>query len=427
MSAFDELFQTNETCYEQWNLTEIPFAESAEKLQRLSQVFTGRRRELSEVINLLRSRDAKSILVYGWIGIGKTAFIREVLEGLQRNMGKEVLTASIKLEPNTDLATAALIALARKMPHDDWAQYQLNLMGLRPEKALRQRTTTAGAETLFKATVEEAPVVPEAPQFPTLSFDDLLERALKHYQRVVIAIDDLDKRDPAQARQLLLDAQGLLKGRAWFFLTGHPSGITRDYLIADRGLFDLPIKLDPLDEDTSYQMLVNYLSSARRRPVDPQNPHDLNPVHPFTPETARTLCQQAQGVPRWLHRMGSYILLKAAELQAPLITDEVFQIGLDYARKQLRGQPGLTPQDYYVLDMVLEKGVLSDASITLQELEQLKVETFSEILPSLDRLVEYDLLHRLPTERALEYAPMPLLEGEISERSTLPDEPQATS
>jgi hypothetical protein len=51
---------------------------------------------------------------------------------------------------------------------------------------------------------------------------------------VVIAIDDLDKQDPAYARQLLLDAQGLLKGRAWFLLTGHPSGITRDYLIRDR-------------------------------------------------------------------------------------------------------------------------------------------------------------------------------------------------
>jgi Cdc6-like AAA superfamily ATPase len=86
----------------------------------------------------LRSRDAKSILVYGWIGIGKTAFVREVLEGLQRNMGKDVLTASIKLEAGTDLATAALIALAREMPNDEWAQFQLNRMGLRPDMALRR-------------------------------------------------------------------------------------------------------------------------------------------------------------------------------------------------------------------------------------------------------------------------------------------------
>jgi Cdc6-like AAA superfamily ATPase len=122
MSDFDELFQASTDIYEQWNLTEIPFAESAEKLERLSQVFTGRRQELGQVINLFHSRDAKSILVYGWIGIGKTAFVREVLEGLERNM-KKVLTASIKLEAGSDLATAALIALAREMPDDDWAQF----------------------------------------------------------------------------------------------------------------------------------------------------------------------------------------------------------------------------------------------------------------------------------------------------------------
>ncbi|MEO1211822.1 MAG: ATP-binding protein, partial [Cyanobacteria bacterium J06638_20] len=289
MSDFDELFKASTDIYEQWNLTEIPFAESAEKLERLSQVFTGRRQELGQVINLFHSRDAKSILVYGWIGIGKTAFVREVLEGLERNM-KKVLTASIKLEAGSDLATAALIALAREMPDDDWAQFQLNRMGLRPDMALRNRTTTAGADMVFKGTVEESTVAPERPQFPSLSFEDLLERALKRYDRVVIAIDDLDKQDPAVAKQLLLNAQGLLKGRAWFLLTGHPSGITRDYLIADRGLFDLSLKLEPLDEDTSYQMLVNYLASARRRPADADNPDDLNAVHPFTPETARQLC-----------------------------------------------------------------------------------------------------------------------------------------
>ncbi len=415
MSSFDALFKASPAIYDQWNLKQIPFAESAEKLDRLSQVFTGRDAELGEVINLLNGRDAKSTLVYGWIGIGKTAFVREVLEGLERNLGNQVLTARIKLEPNTDLATAALIALARQMPNDEWAQHQLNRIGLRPDMALRSRKTTAGADMGFKATVEESTVAPEAPQFPTLSFEDLLDRALQKHQRVIIAIDDLDKQDPARARQLLLNAQGLLKGRAWFFLTGHPSGITRDYLISDRGLFDLPLKLGPLDLDTSYTMLAKYLNSARRRPLP--NPEPSNPaaVHPFTPETARTLCAVAEGVPRWLNRYGSYILLKAAELKAPLIDEATLKAGLAYAREQLREQNGLTPQDYYLLEIVLEKGTISDDSITLDDLEQLKVETFNEILPSLDKLVEFDLLKRMPTERATEYAPVPLLEDEPSD------------
>ena len=415
MNEFDELFQASRAIYDQWNLTDIPFAESAEKLDRLGQVFTGRKAELSQVIGLLNGRDAKSILVYGWIGIGKTAFVRLLLEGLKRNYGDRMLTARIKLEPNTDLSTAALIALARQMPNDEWAQYQLNRMGLRPGMALRDRKTTAGGKLIFEGTVEESTVAPEAPQFPTLSFEDLLDRALQKHQRVIIAIDDLDKQDPARARQLLLNAQGLLKGRAWFFLTGHPSGITHDYLISDRGLFDLPLKLDPLDPDTSYAMLVKYLNSARRRPIPNPDPSNPAAVHPFTPETARALCDVAQGVPRWLNRYGNYILLKAAELGAPLIDDATIQVGLAHAREQLRGQTGLTPQDYYLLDLVLEKGTISDDSITLDELEQLKVETFNEILPSLDKLVEFDLLKRMPTERATEYAPVPLLGDEPSD------------
>jgi hypothetical protein len=210
----------------------------------------------------------------------------------------------------------------------------------------------------------------------------------------------------------LLNAQGLLKGRAWFLLTGHPSGITHDYLISDRGLFDLSLKLEPLDPDTSYAMLVKYLNSARRRTIANPDPSNPAAVHPFTPETARALCAVAEGVPRWLNRYGSYILLKAAELKAPQIDEDTLQVGLAYARNQLRGQAGLTPQDYYLLDLVLEKGAISDDSITLNELERLKAETFNEILPRLDKLVEFDLLKRMPTERATEYAPVPLLEDE---------------
>lgn len=169
MNPFDELFAASDGVYDQWNLTGIPFAESAEKLDKLNEVFTGRRQELGQVINLLRSQNAKSILVYGWVGIGKTAFVREVLMGLERNM-KDTLTAVITLEPNTDLATAALIALARQLPDDDWAQYQLNRLGLRPGKPLRDRKTTAGADMVLKARSKNPPSPPNPHNSPPSAF-----------------------------------------------------------------------------------------------------------------------------------------------------------------------------------------------------------------------------------------------------------------
>lgn len=117
-------------------------------------------------------------------------------------------------------------------------------------------------------------------------------------------------------------------------------------------------------------------------------------------------------MPRYLNRLGTYVLLKAAELHADLINVDVLQQGLEYADHQLRGQTGLTSEDYYVLDLVLEKGVLSDATATLEDLERLKVKEFNEIMPILEKLVQLDLLRRLPAERATEYAPTPMLLGQ---------------
>lgn len=423
MSVVDQIFDELARPLSRWGLNEIPFTESASSLgiSRLREVFTGRTKELREVLTLFHGRERKRILVYGWVGIGKTAFILEIISVLQRK-AKDTLATYISLPPETDLATAALIALARKMENDEWAQHQLNLMGLRPRKRPVEKVgkLKAGIQSIFGVESKKTTVPVTSSRFPSLSFEDLLERALKKYSRVVIAIDDLDKQDPARVRELLRNAQGLLKSGAWFMLTGHPSGLTRDILTSDLGLFDLTLELKSLDQATTYHMLVNYLNSARpkRARCDFNDP---DAVRPFTQETALVLCERSDGVPRWLNRLGSYVLLKAATIGADLITDDVLQQGLEYAAHQLRGQSGLTAEDYYVLDLVLEKRTISDETVTLTDLERLKAKEFNEILPILEKLVQYDLLRRLPSERAAEYEPTPLLIGKTEQKDDKTD------
>lgn len=412
MSEAERIFDELTNTLSRWGLQEIPFSESASFLRQsqLREVFTGRTQELREILALLQGRERKRILVYGWVGIGKTAFILEVLSVLQRK-AKDTLATYVSLPPGTDLATAALIALAREMEDDEWAQHQLNLMGLRPRKRPVQKKGKGKAgPSYFSIETEKTTVPVTPPRFPSLSFEDLLERALKKFNRVVIAIDDLDKQDPARVRELLRNDQGLLKSGAWFMLTGHPSTLTRDVLTRELGLFALAMDLKPLDQPTTYRMLVNYLNSARTKNTR-RDPEDPNAVYPFTAETAGIICKRSDGVPRWLNRLGSYVLLKAASIHAEMITPEVLQEGLEYADQQLRGQTGLSAEDYYVLDLVLEKGYLSDETITLPELERLKVKEFSEILPVLEKLVQFDLLRRLPSDRAAQYEPTPLLFG----------------
>jgi hypothetical protein len=319
-----------------------------------------------------------------------------------------MLTTYTSLPANLDLATTALIALARAMPNDEWAQRQLYQMGIPTDKVLKERSSEAGANMVFGAKISEKDLPVTKPQYPTVSLDTLLERSQKQYpQGVVIAIDDLDKQNPSVVRQQMHDAQGMLKGRAWFLLTGHPMGMTGDLLTSERGLFDLQLKLEELDLLTTYQMLINYLNSARidNDCTDPKNPRC---VLPFLPETAVKFCKVSLGKPRLFNRLGITVLAVAADLQASIITPDVLRQGLRAAEPTLRHKAALSVQEERVRVLLQQRGSLSDDTITIEDLELLGFRSFSDILPILERLEEADLAHQLPQEDAKAFAPIPL-------------------
>jgi ABC-type hemin transport system substrate-binding protein len=49
--------------------------------------------------------------------------------------------------------------------------------------------------------------------------------------------------------------------------------------------------------------------------------------------------------------------------------------------------------------------------VTLADLERVRAREFSEILPILEKLVQLDLMRRLPTEHVVGYEPTPMLIG----------------
>jgi hypothetical protein len=319
-----------------------------------------------------------------------------------------MLTTYTSLPANLDLATTALIALARAMPNDEWAQRQLYQMGIPTDKIPKERSSEAGANMVLGAKISEKDLPITKPQYPTVSLDTLLERSQKQYpQGVLIAIDDLDKQNPSVVRQQMHDAQGMLKGRAWFLLTGHPMGMTGDLLTSERGLFDLQLKLEELDLPTTYQMLINYLNSAR---IDNNctDPNDPRCVLPFLPETAEKFCKVSLGKPRLFNRLGNTVLAKAADLQATIITLNVLRQGLGAAEPTLRHKAALSVQEERVRVLLQQRGSLSDDTITIEDLELLGFRSFSDILPILERLEEADLAHQLPQDEAKAFAPIPL-------------------
>lgn len=407
MTTADDIYAQSLTNIERLGLRTIPFTESPTgvKSETLRRTFTGREAELRQTFNHFISQERRRILVYGRIGIGKSAFLLEVLSTLRRQR-KGMLTTYISLPSELDLATTALIALARSMPEDDWAQRQLYNMGIPTPKPVKEYTSEVGASMVISAKSSEKDLPIAKPLHPTVSLDTLLERAQKKYPLgILIAIDDLDKQNPSRVRQLMHDAQGMLKGQAWFILTGHPMGITGDLLTSERGLFDLQLELKELDPDTTYQMLVNYLNSAR---LDNKcnDPNDPRSVLPFLPEAAKRFCEVSLGKPRLFNRLGNAVLSTAANLQADRITSDVLEKGLQTAARNRLQQAALTIQEECVRMLLQERGSLSDDTITMADLERLGYRSFVEVMPILERLEEADLAHQLKQDDAKAFAPI---------------------
>jgi hypothetical protein len=104
MTTADDLFDQSQGNVQRLGLREIPFTESPIDLESetLQRIFTGRQSELLQVFNQFQSRERRRILVYGRIGIGKSAFLLEVLSVLRRKRPK-MLTTYIPLPVNLDL------------------------------------------------------------------------------------------------------------------------------------------------------------------------------------------------------------------------------------------------------------------------------------------------------------------------------------
>lgn len=400
------------------DLRNMPFFETTvSNSKTLSTVFTGRDKELGQAARLLIGKERRRILVYGRIGIGKSAFLIKFLSEL-RAYRQNMLVVQTSLEEK-DLATTSLIALAEAMPDDELARRQLYSLGINPDQPFKKKRSEVGAKALATATVAEEDVyIPEL-QNPTTNFDILLKRAQKKYpEGILIAIDDLDKQEPKRVRELMHNAQGLLKGSASFILTAHPTGITGDFLTSERGLFDLRLQLKELDDDTRYQMLINYLNSARIRNhcSDRANPDS---VLPFLPETAKRFCDESLGRPRLFNRLGLAVLNKAIELEADRITPDVLEAGFQAAYTDFRERAALEMQTQKVLILLQRKGELSDETISLDDLEFLGFSSFSELVPHLDRIEEADLAYRSDREDATAYQPI-LLPGSTPAIAELP-------
>ncbi len=397
----------------QWGLNNIPFrATPPEDMNELARIFYGREKELNVALPTLY--EGRNVLVRGIWGVGKTAFIRYLLYRLKKesaSLGQQLLILYISRFPDEDseaLFRALLFALAKSLAENIRKARQVweTLRGLQINH--RHRAQVEGKVNLHLITLggswgrerEERRQFQNA--YPVLL--ELLDDAQKQYERVIIAIDDLDKKTPRAVQEILDDATDLLRGgegRRGFLLTGRYISTVQNISDLMLGLFSETITLSRMTADELHHIAVNYLNTARQRPSEETSP--------FTAEVIARIAEYAYYIPRQFNLICERVMRRGAMDGVARIDGTTFPYLWHKVREEFSLE--LTPEIRRLLYVARRQGGLR-ADMDDATLEELGVETFVELLPLL-KSWEGDLLIKDEEGRWIPSNLLPDDEGEM--------------
>ena len=400
----------------QWGLTDIPFhATPPEDPALLSRLFHGRQHELDLVLPTLY--EGRNVLVRGLWGVGKTMFILYLLHHLQRETAKLrepmliLYIGRFPGETSEDMYQALLLPLSETLAEVDpeARRVQDALRGLQITHSHRSQIEgkvdlkffsfggSRGHEQEREWEIQNAYNV----------LLRLLDIAQKRYGKIILAIDDLDKKAPRAVKDLLDDATDLLRrgqGKRSFLLTGRFTSALRDTSDQMLGLFSENITLDRMSTEDLLYIAINYLNIARKRPS--------GEVTPFTSKVIAQIAEHAYHIPRQFNMICEKVMRRGAMSSVEQINEETFASLWKSVQNEFALE--LTPDIRRLLYVAKSSGGLS-ADIDDATLEKLGVETFVELLPMLKSL-EGDLLIRQEDGRLL---PSPFLPGEADSEPTV--------
>jgi len=396
-----------------WGLTDVPFrATPPEDPAELSRVFYGRQRELELALPALY--EGRNVLVRGLWGVGKTAFILYLLHRLQQEtaaLGEQMLILYVGRFPGDSseaLYRALLLPLSETLAdaepearrvYDVLSGFQVtHSRQLQAEGKVDLQLVSIGGS--WEQGKEEGWQLQNV--YTVLL--RLLDLAQERYGKVIVAVDDLDKKVPRAVHDTSDDATDLLRrgqGKRGFLLTGR---FTSAWQIASAlqdiseqmlGLFSEKITLPRMSTDELHHIAVNYLNTARERPS--------GEVTPFKPEIVSQIAEHADRIPRQFNLICEKIMRQGAMNGVEQIDERTFPAL--WRKVQNEFVLELTPAIRRLLYIARRSGGLS-ADVDDATLEQLGVETLVELLPML-RSLEGDWLIRQEDGRLLPSALLP--------------------
>lgn len=264
------------------NLQRNPFTKTEPKDDTIDQVFVGREAEIRDAA--LRVYDGpRNLLVVGGYGYGKTTFVRKLLRELRETKSVTFMTgyAALQHDSPDGFRLAALTALVE------------GALAVAPSGSELHTFATRNWEELARL---ESDV--RGPRIPDLRFREGLSLARKAgIHRVVIAIDEIDKRDAQVVQSVVMGARALLDADASFILTGRYMDVFADIRSSLLAAFDHRIELQLFTREELFEILRRNLKAVRKQPEESPS------LVPFEALTAETIVVRSQGMPRPLNLM----------------------------------------------------------------------------------------------------------------------------
>lgn len=294
-SLLNEDLEGRPRILETWNLRRNPFHKDPPPDEWIDKIFVGRRREMRRAAGAILDLP-RNVMVRGGYGMGKTTFVKKILHELAAAPKMTFLVAYQPLVGDRpfDFQLAVLKALAEALRNDH------EKAGVLYDDLLRN----------------------ERCDHPDLHARSLLDLARNDYDRIVVAIDELEKRPNRTIQEIIIQCRPLFDLPCSFIIPGRLLDAMSHIDSSAFGAFIDSIDLEPFDRSDSREILGRTLQLSRV-----EEDKDA-PLHPFEEPVVERLIRDAQGIPRVIHAL-AFSLLEAS-LEAALESDKpITTIGLD--------------------------------------------------------------------------------------------------
>jgi Cdc6-like AAA superfamily ATPase len=386
-------------------------------MEQVAAVFHGRSRELDIVLPALY--ECRNVLIRGPWGIGKTALIKTLLYRLKQEVDElsesmlVLYLGGIPKATTIDFYRGVLLVITQYMsannPQAKTIAENLTGMAVQSSKTKTEGGVNIGVFSLKITAEPNTTEIRENDIYQQLLF--WLGQAEAVYGKVIIAVDDLDKRDTPVVQEIIENSLDLFRQGAnrAFVMTGRGFTDLQEATFDNLGIFSENLQLQPMSKEDLRQILINYLNTARREANDSEAP--------FTSETLHLILDAANGNPRQLNKICEKLLRQGAMQRYQQLDLQAWETLWPMIR--MDSTQGLSPHLQRLLYIAYQEKGLSE-NITNATLDKLDVVTFNALLPDLQELEKQDLMLRVEGDRGFRFVPSNLYQPPESDQKNEP-------